>query len=460
MRWSVEVVDSSWVLNSTLGRLRRLGGRAGGGAGRATLGEASGFTTVVGLEGRDFLGAAAAAGAGGVGAVLLDALAVFAAALDPFDPFAAFAAGVGAGAEVSRGGDDRAMAPVRSAPHLGPGAKRDSTAPSSEVWTPVLAHPGASTGPGGLVLWRPLMLRKLLPFSLVLCAAACGPDDQALDKDVDQDLVEVDMDAIAATTIRLERPVDGLSGAASSARYFAVAVPAGATRLVVTLDGPNGDADIYLRFNRYPSTSTYDGRSDGSTSRERIEVRAPQRGTWYVMLRGYGAFSGARLLVSTQAAPSASPSPSPSASATPSPTPGAALEDQVLVLVNQARTGGATCDGVAMPAVPALTMNAQLRAAARAHSADMATQDYFSHVGQDGRTFAQRIVDSGFSGGFPRAENIAAGRATAAQVMEQWMTSPGHCRNIMGAGYRSIGVGYATSAASTYRHYWTQDFGG
>ncbi len=292
---------------------------------------------------------------------------------------------------------------------------------------------------------------------LALLATACGGNtkDQELG-----DVIEVELDAVAATTIRLDRAVEGLSGAASSARYFAVAIPSGAARVVVTLEGASGDADIYLRHNVYPSTSRFDGRSDGPTSRERIEVRAPRSGTWYVMLRGYSAFRGARLLVTTQTT-----APSPSASSSPSPTPpaatpGAALEDEVLALVNQARARGATCDGAAMPAVPALTMNAQLRAAARGHSADMAAQDYFSHVGLDGRTFGQRIEASGFSGGFPRAENIAAGRGTAAGVMEQWMSSGGHCRNIMGAGFRTLGVGYATDAGSTYRHYWTQTFGG
>lgn len=309
---------------------------------------------------------------------------------------------------------------------------------------------------------RPRMRRIAISLALALLTAACGGN--AKDAELG-DVMEVELDAVAATTIRLDRAVENLSGAAGSARYFAVAIPSGATRIEVQLEGTSGDADIYLRYNVYPSTSRYDGRSDGPTTSERIEVRAPRSGTWYVMLRGYSAFRGGRLVVTTRAStpapsPSTSPSPSPSPSTPPATTPGSALEDEVLALVNQARARGATCDGVAMPAVAPLTMNAALRAAARAHSADMATQDYFSHVGQDGRSFAQRIEDSGFSGGYPRAENIAAGRSTAAGVMEQWMTSGGHCRNIMGAGYRTLGVGYATSAASTYRHYWTQDFGG
>ena len=69
----------------------------------------------------------------------------------------------------------------------------------------------------------------------------------------------------------------------------------------------------------------------------------------------------------------------------------ASYEDQVLVLINQRRASGATCGGTAYPPVPALTMNGNLRTAARGHSEDMATQNYFSHTSLDGRTFSQRI---------------------------------------------------------------------
>ena len=138
----------------------------------------------------------------------------------------------------------------------------------------------------------------------------------------------------------------------------------------------------------------------------------------------------------------------------------APLEDQVLLEVNIRRAGGATCGTVYYPPASALSMNANLRLAARAHSQDMADHDYFSHTSLDGRTFDQRIQAAGYTGAFPWGENIAAGSTTAASTVELWMNSPGHCSNIMSSGFRSIGVGYAYNAASTYHHYWTQDFGG
>lgn len=134
------------------------------------------------------------------------------------------------------------------------------------------------------------------------------------------------------------------------------------------------------------------------------------------------------------------------------------LENQVLTLVNQKRASGATCGGVAKPPVPALTSNSKLRCAARMHAKDMATQNYFSHTSKNGTAFFQRITNAGYTW-TSVAENIAAGQATAAAVVAGWMASTGHCNNIMSATLTNIGVGYANGPASTYKHYWVQDFG-
>ncbi len=132
----------------------------------------------------------------------------------------------------------------------------------------------------------------------------------------------------------------------------------------------------------------------------------------------------------------------------------------MLALVNQRRAAGATCGATAYGAAPPLVMQINLRLAAQAHSQDMAGQNYFSHTSLDGRSFDQRIRQAGYAGSSPLGENIAGGPSTAQSVMSLWMSSPGHCANIMSPGYRVIGVGYASNPAAVYRHYWTQTFGG
>lgn len=133
-------------------------------------------------------------------------------------------------------------------------------------------------------------------------------------------------------------------------------------------------------------------------------------------------------------------------------------ENQVLTLVNQKRAAGATCGGTAYPPAAALTFDERLRCAARKHSKDMGTTNTFSHTGSNGSTPWQRINNAGYTY-TAAAENIAAGYSTPAQVVNGWMTSTGHCQNIMNANLKQLGTGYYNAPSSTYKHYWTQDFG-
>ncbi|MCY1043702.1 CAP domain-containing protein [Corallococcus sp. bb12-1] len=134
------------------------------------------------------------------------------------------------------------------------------------------------------------------------------------------------------------------------------------------------------------------------------------------------------------------------------------LENEVLTLINQRRAAGATCGGVAKPAVAALTLDTKLRCASRKHSKDMGTNNFFSHTGSTGTTPWQRMASAGYTYR-TAAENIAAGHGTAAAVVNGWMTSTGHCNNIMNGALKQVGIGYFNAPSSTYRAYWTQDFG-
>jgi uncharacterized protein YkwD len=88
----------------------------------------------------------------------------------------------------------------------------------------------------------------------------------------------------------------------------------------------------------------------------------------------------------------------------------------------------------------------------------MGCNNYFSHIGLDGSSIASRIAQQGYAWSW-MGENIAAGRNTPAGVMQQWMNSAPHKANILSLNYTDVGVGYAYSNASTYKHYWTLDFG-
>jgi uncharacterized protein YkwD len=105
-----------------------------------------------------------------------------------------------------------------------------------------------------------------------------------------------------------------------------------------------------------------------------------------------------------------------------------------------------------------LSLNGDLVESARAHSADMAAQNYFDHTGLDGRSPGDRIAATGYEAS-SWGENIAAGYGTPQAVVEGWMNSPGHRANILGDNSCDIGVGYAHGEGSSYGTYWTQNFG-
>ena len=88
----------------------------------------------------------------------------------------------------------------------------------------------------------------------------------------------------------------------------------------------------------------------------------------------------------------------------------------------------------------------------------MSQRGYFEHVSPEGAGPTERAKAAGFLGKGV-AENIAAGAITPEEAVAGWMTSPGHCGNIMMPNYKTTGVGYAYNPSVRYQHYWTQMFG-
>ena len=134
-----------------------------------------------------------------------------------------------------------------------------------------------------------------------------------------------------------------------------------------------------------------------------------------------------------------------------------AVEEEMLPLVNQHRAQGANCGSEgSFGAAPPLTMHPALRCAARMHSKDMADNDFFSHTNLQNEGPGDRIDKTGYNYS-TWGENIAAGNATAAATVAQWMDSDGHCANIMNPNFEHIGIGYYPGGQ--WGHLWTQVFG-
>jgi uncharacterized protein YkwD len=131
----------------------------------------------------------------------------------------------------------------------------------------------------------------------------------------------------------------------------------------------------------------------------------------------------------------------------------------ILAATNVARTTGRQCGTQYYPPAAALTWNAALGAAARAHSMDMAQRHYFRHEDPQGRTVAERARQAGYNWVLV-GENIAAGQDSAQAVVADWLTSPGHCANIMNGRFKEMGAAHGSTGQSRdTRIYWTQTFG-
>jgi vibriolysin len=93
--------------------------------------------------------------------------------------------------------------------------------------------------------------------------------------------------------------VSNLSGARSSNTNYSHVTPSGATAMRFALSGGTGDADLYVKYGSAPTTSSYDCRSAGATNDETCTINGAKQGTYYVLIRGYTAFSGATYKVSS-----------------------------------------------------------------------------------------------------------------------------------------------------------------
>ncbi|OXS62190.1 putative YkwD family protein [Bacillus sp. V-88] len=147
----------------------------------------------------------------------------------------------------------------------------------------------------------------------------------------------------------------------------------------------------------------------------------------------------------TPAPKSEAPAPAPASNEQASEQSGqlSQFEQKVVELTNQER---------AKQGLPALKVDAELSKVAREKSRDMQANNYFSHTsptyGSPFDMMKQFGIEYSSAG-----ENIAMGQQTPEEVVQAWMNSEGHRKNIMSSNYTHIGVGYVENG-----NYWTQQF--
>ena len=151
-------------------------------------------------------------------------------------------------------------------------------------------------------------------------------------------------------------------------------------------------------------------------------------------------------------------------SITPKPLNIEEVEQKVHELINEERTKNG---------LNSLTLNPVLSNIARQHSQDMATRDYFEHDSPEGKDFEDRYKENNFNCEIKisesttsttyatGAENISflegySGEIRIANAMvDGWMNSPGHRKNILTPYFEKEGIGIAKSGNKIYG---TQNF--
>jgi uncharacterized protein YkwD len=110
--------------------------------------------------------------------------------------------------------------------------------------------------------------------------------------------------------------------------------------------------------------------------------------------------------------------------------------------------------------VTTLKQNALLEQAAQEHAEDMAARNYFSHISPEGKTPLDRIKAKGYFSApctgclftSTYAENTGADQRTPEEIVDAWMHSDSHRKNILDPSFADTGIGFA-------KGYWVETFG-
>jgi uncharacterized YkwD family protein len=142
-------------------------------------------------------------------------------------------------------------------------------------------------------------------------------------------------------------------------------------------------------------------------------------------------------------APTEEAEPAPEQKTTPSGTEISAFEARVIDLTNEQRRKNGLSN---------LQPDTALSNVAQEKSNDMQAKNYFSHTSPTYGSPFDMMRDFGVS--YTSAgENIAMGQRSAEEVVNAWMNSEGHRKNILSPNFTHIGVGHTSQG-----NYWTQMF--
>lgn len=128
-----------------------------------------------------------------------------------------------------------------------------------------------------------------------------------------------------------------------------------------------------------------------------------------------------------------------------------ATNKKVVDLINRARSRGVKCGEKYYRAIRSVVWSETLGQASLRHSMLMASRGLLFHTRDYSGGRGDRLLEVGYSW---RAygENVGEGYYTPEALVEGWLKSPDHCRNIMNPVFEEAGSSYAQGSG---RIYWT-----
>lgn len=118
-----------------------------------------------------------------------------------------------------------------------------------------------------------------------------------------------------------------------------------------------------------------------------------------------------------------------------------------------------------------LQLCSSLMKTAQSYATLMMKTNHYDHTGPDGSSPSDRALNNGYDWKNPPeqnpsgllyqgiAENIAKGYPSVTSVMQGWINSPGHFKNLISPDAMHLGVGLAKNPNSSSEIYWVQNFG-
>ena len=140
-------------------------------------------------------------------------------------------------------------------------------------------------------------------------AGACGVEKAATDYGYGAASVTAAFAAVGvscagtvpSTTVLVSgTPQKNIAVTTGATRMFSLSVPFGKTSLSIKLSGGTGNGDLYVRAGTKPTTTSYTYRSIGTTNAETITITKPPGATYFIMVHGKTAVSGAALVATFQ----------------------------------------------------------------------------------------------------------------------------------------------------------------